>query len=132
MKPYVQILYCHILLFILFNRLRVLRIYVIMSVGTIGGDVFLWDLGARQRITEKGFDVWKLDACTKDLQVCLSSFWYFPHCLGRSALMLLNRGQESLNADATAAVNHVAWSPDGTLFGMSTVLQQLMFSKSSG
>ena len=48
--------------------------HVIMSVGTIGGDVYLWDLGARQRITEKGFDVWKLDACSKELQVCLSPF----------------------------------------------------------
>lgn len=85
-----------------------LRIYVIMSVGTIGGDVYLWDLGARQRITEKGFDVWKLDACSKELQA-------------------------SLNADATASVNHVAWSPDGTLFGtMPTLLQLFIFSKSIG
>ncbi|KAL0680730.1 hypothetical protein Bca4012_047577 [Brassica carinata] len=67
---------------------------IVLLVGTIGGDVYLWDLGARQRITEKGFDVWKLDACSKELQA-------------------------SLNADATACVNHVAWSPDGTLFGVA-------------
>lgn len=40
-----------------------------ISVGTTGGDVFLWNLGARKKITEKVFDVWKLDACSKELQV---------------------------------------------------------------
>ncbi|CAH2073505.1 unnamed protein product [Thlaspi arvense] len=67
---------------------------ILLLVGTIGGDVFLWDLGARQRIVEKGFDVWKLDACSKELQA-------------------------SLNSDETASVNHVAWSPDGALFGVA-------------
>ncbi|CAN8246917.1 unnamed protein product [Cochlearia groenlandica] len=65
-----------------------------LLVGTIAGDVFMWDLGARQRIAEKCFDVWKLDSCSKELQA-------------------------SLNADKTASVNHVAWSPDGTLFGVA-------------
>ncbi|CAA7027040.1 unnamed protein product [Microthlaspi erraticum] len=67
---------------------------ILLLVGTIRGDVFLWDLGARQRIAEKGFDVWRLDAFSKELQA-------------------------SLNAEETASVNHVAWSPDGTLFGVA-------------
>ncbi|KAF3542599.1 hypothetical protein DY000_02000386 [Brassica cretica] len=67
---------------------------ILLLVGTIGGDVFLWDVGARKKISEKCFDVWKLDACSKELQ-------------------------ESLNTDKTASVNHVAWSPDGTLFGVA-------------
>ncbi|KAL0784144.1 hypothetical protein Bca101_000389 [Brassica carinata] len=67
---------------------------ILLLVGTTGGDVFLWDVGARKKISEKCFDVWKLDACSKELQ-------------------------ESLNTDKTASVNHVAWSPDGTLFGVA-------------
>uniref|UniRef100_M4CP67 CTLH domain-containing protein n=1 Tax=Brassica campestris TaxID=3711 RepID=M4CP67_BRACM len=67
---------------------------ILLLVGTIGGDVFLWDVGARKKISEKCFDIWKLDACSKELQ-------------------------ESLNTDKTASVNHVAWSPDGTLFGVA-------------
>ncbi|KAL0672434.1 hypothetical protein Bca4012_000414 [Brassica carinata] len=52
---------------LLLDSVRVLR--YTLSVGTIGGDVFLWDVGARQMISEKGFEVWKLDACSKELQV---------------------------------------------------------------
>ncbi|CAN7005133.1 unnamed protein product, partial [Brassica rapa subsp. trilocularis] len=38
---------------------------ILLLVGTIGGDVFLWDVGARKKISEKCFDIWKLDACSK-------------------------------------------------------------------
>ncbi|KAF3510527.1 hypothetical protein F2Q69_00000344 [Brassica cretica] len=67
---------------------------ILLLVGTIGGDVFLWDVGARQMISEKGFEVWKLDACSKELQA-------------------------SFNDDERASVNHVAWSPDGSLIGVA-------------
>lgn len=59
-----------------------------LSVGTIRGDVFLWDLGARQRIADKGFDVWKLDACSKELQVYFSSFGSSP-ILSKKQLFIL-------------------------------------------
>ena len=63
-----------------------------MSVGTIGGDVFLWDVGARKKISEKCFDVWKLDACSKELQVYLSPFGYILLLSGSlmHVLILLN------------------------------------------
>ncbi|KAG2334403.1 hypothetical protein Bca52824_005583 [Brassica carinata] len=67
---------------------------ILLLVGTVGGAVFLWDVGARKKISKKGFDVWKLEACSKELQA-------------------------SLYADETASANHVAWSPDGTLFGVA-------------
>ncbi|WZY80229.1 hypothetical protein YC2023_026613 [Brassica napus] len=41
---------------------------ILLLVGTIGGDVFLWDVVARQMISEKGFEVWKLYACSDELQ----------------------------------------------------------------
>ncbi|KAF8081695.1 hypothetical protein N665_0870s0017 [Sinapis alba] len=67
---------------------------ILLLVGTLGGDVFLWNVGARKKIYEKCFDVWKLDACSKELQA-------------------------SLYAGETASVNHVTWCPDGTLFGVA-------------
>ncbi|CAN7005139.1 unnamed protein product [Brassica rapa subsp. trilocularis] len=67
---------------------------ILLLVGTIGGDVFLWDVVARQMISEKGFEVWKLYACSDELQA-------------------------SFNDDERASVNHVAWSPDGSLIGVA-------------
>ncbi|XP_010533140.1 PREDICTED: topless-related protein 4-like [Tarenaya hassleriana] len=67
---------------------------ILLLVGTAVGAVFLWELGARERIAVKGFEVWKIEVCSKALQA-------------------------SLSADYTASVNRVAWSPDGTLFGVA-------------
>ncbi|CAN8298789.1 unnamed protein product [Cochlearia groenlandica] len=92
---------------------------ILLLVGTIGGDFSLWDLGARHKIAEKGFDVWKPDACSKELQVYLSPFGYLPILSRRSSLNILIHAQASLNADGTASVNHIAWSPDGILFGVA-------------
>lgn len=94
-----------------------------MSVGTIGGDVFLWDVGARQMISEKGFEVWKLDACSKELQVYLSLFGYF---LTFQEVLLTLFGQASFSDDERASVNHVAWSPDGSLIGISQLFSELL------
>uniref|UniRef100_A0A2P2LW21 CTLH domain-containing protein n=1 Tax=Rhizophora mucronata TaxID=61149 RepID=A0A2P2LW21_RHIMU len=66
----------------------------LLLVGTNMGDVIVWDLGSRERITSKNFKVWNLVAWSVALQ-------------------------KSMNNDYAAAVNRVMWSPDGTLFGKS-------------
>ena len=99
-----------------------------MSVGTIGGDVFLWDVVARQMISEKGFEVWKLYACSDELQVYLSLFGYFLTFQEELLLTLLIRGQASFNDDERASVNHVAWSPDGSLIGICQLFSSNLLS----
>ncbi|KAJ6863539.1 hypothetical protein NC652_040160 [Populus alba x Populus x berolinensis] len=67
---------------------------ILLLVGTNMGEVMVWELGSRERIAWKNFKVWDLNARSRALQASLSN-------------------------DYTASVNRVAWSPDGTLFGVA-------------
>ncbi|KAH8481672.1 hypothetical protein H0E87_029239 [Populus deltoides] len=67
---------------------------ILLLVGTNMGEVMVWELGSRERIAWKNFKVWDLNARSRALQASLAN-------------------------DYTASVNRVAWSPDGTLFGVA-------------
>ncbi|KAG6739989.1 hypothetical protein POTOM_057622 [Populus tomentosa] len=67
---------------------------ILLLVGTNTGEVMVWELGSRERIAWKNFKVWDLNARSRALQASLSN-------------------------DYTASVNRVAWSPDGSLFGVA-------------
>ncbi|KAJ6673234.1 TOPLESS-RELATED PROTEIN 1-LIKE ISOFORM X1 [Salix viminalis] len=67
---------------------------ILLLVGTNMGDVMVWELGSKERIAWKNFKVWDLNARSRALQASLSN-------------------------DYTASVNRVAWSPDGSLFGVA-------------
>ncbi|KAF9662879.1 hypothetical protein SADUNF_Sadunf18G0100400 [Salix dunnii] len=67
---------------------------ILLLVGTNVGEVMVWELRRRERIACKNFKVWDLNEHSTALQ-------------------------ESLFNDYTASVNRVAWSPDGTLFGVA-------------
>ncbi|GJX17232.1 topless-related protein 4-like protein isoform X1, partial [Tanacetum coccineum] len=67
---------------------------ILLLVGTITGDVMIWELGNREKLVQKNFKVWDLGLHTPPLQASMSS-------------------------DYTASVNRVTWSPDGTLFGVA-------------
>ncbi|KAK3436843.1 hypothetical protein EUGRSUZ_C01368 [Eucalyptus grandis] len=67
---------------------------ILLLVGTNMGDVIVWEVGSRTRITQRNFKVWDLGTCSMAVQASLAS-------------------------DYTASVNRVMWSPDGTLFGVA-------------
>ncbi|KAK4760355.1 hypothetical protein SAY87_005248 [Trapa incisa] len=67
---------------------------ILLLVGTNMGDVAVWEVASRSKIALRNFKVWDLGACTMALQASLAN-------------------------DYTASVNRVAWSPDGTLFGVA-------------
>ncbi|OAY31471.1 topless-related protein 4 isoform X2 [Manihot esculenta] len=67
---------------------------ILLLVGTNMGDVMVWDLGGKERIASRNFKVWEPSALSVGLQA-------------------------SLTNDYTVSVNRVAWSPDGSLFGVA-------------
>ncbi|KAI3781936.1 hypothetical protein L2E82_11964 [Cichorium intybus] len=67
---------------------------ILLLVGTISGEIMIWDLGSREKLVQKDFKVWDLGVCSMPLQA-------------------------SLTNDNTTSVNCVTWSPDGTLFGVA-------------
>ncbi|KAH7866568.1 hypothetical protein Vadar_022028 [Vaccinium darrowii] len=68
--------------------------YTLLLVGTNIGDIALWEVGNRERLAFRKFQVWELGRCTTTLQ-------------------------EALANEYTASVNRVAWSHDGALFGVA-------------
>ncbi|KAD3067861.1 hypothetical protein E3N88_35741 [Mikania micrantha] len=67
---------------------------ILLLVGTNAGEFFIWDLGSKERLAQKKFEVWDFGACSMPLQSTLTN-------------------------DYTASVNRVTWSPDGALFGVA-------------
>ncbi|CAH1432821.1 unnamed protein product [Lactuca virosa] len=67
---------------------------ILLLVGTISGEIMIWDLGSREKLVQKDFKVWDLGVCSMPLQA-------------------------SLTNENTASVNRVTWSPDGALFGVA-------------
>ncbi|KAL6974158.1 Topless-related protein 4, variant 3 [Sarracenia purpurea var. burkii] len=67
---------------------------IILLVGTNTGEIMVWELVSRERLTIRNFKVRDLGTCSMTLQAALAN-------------------------DYTASVNRVIWSPDGTLFGVA-------------
>ncbi|MQM07473.1 hypothetical protein Taro_040313 [Colocasia esculenta] len=66
----------------------------VLLVGTNIGDIAIWEVGSRERITHKTFKVWDISACSMPLQATLMK-------------------------DATVSVNRCLWSPDGSIIGVA-------------
>ncbi|GJT57836.1 topless-related protein 3-like protein [Tanacetum coccineum] len=66
----------------------------LLLVGSINGDITLWDVGSREKRVSKPFNVW-------DMPTCSLSF------------------QASYGKDAPMSVNRVRWSPDGLFIGVA-------------
>ncbi|KAJ0968054.1 hypothetical protein J5N97_024971 [Dioscorea zingiberensis] len=66
----------------------------ILLVGTNVGDIGIWEVGSRERITHRTFKVWDITACSMALQAALVK-------------------------DATISVNRCLWSPDGSILGVA-------------
>eukprot|EP00252_Welwitschia_mirabilis_P014884 TRINITY_DN3294_c0_g1_i11.p1 TRINITY_DN3294_c0_g1~~TRINITY_DN3294_c0_g1_i11.p1 ORF type:complete len:1125 (-),score=229.73 TRINITY_DN3294_c0_g1_i11:418-3792(-) len=66
----------------------------ILLVGTNVGDIAIWDVASRERLTFKNFKVWDLAACTVQMQAAFVK-------------------------DVIVSVNRLIWSPDGALFGVA-------------
>jgi WD40 repeat protein len=43
--------------------------FLVYAVGTIVGDIAIWEVGSRERIAHKTFKVWDISSCTLPLQV---------------------------------------------------------------
>lgn len=67
---------------------------ILLLVGTIMGDVLVWDVSSQERLAFKNFKVWDLGSCSM-------------------------AAQASLTNDYAASINRVVWSADGTLFGIA-------------
>ncbi|XP_050286600.1 topless-related protein 4-like isoform X5 [Quercus robur] len=68
--------------------------HFLLLAGTNTGDITIWEVGTRQRLVSRNFNVWDINACSMTLQTVLAN-------------------------DYTASVNRVIWSPDGALFGVA-------------
>ncbi|XP_065629915.1 topless-related protein 4 isoform X2 [Quercus suber] len=66
----------------------------LLVAGTNIGDITIWEVGTRERLVSRNFNVWDVKACSIALQASLAN-------------------------DYTASVNRVMWSPDGALFGVA-------------
>ncbi|XP_051147606.1 topless-related protein 1-like [Andrographis paniculata] len=66
----------------------------LLLVGTNVGDIGLWEIGSRERLVQRNFKVWELNACSMPLQAALVK-------------------------DPGVSVNRVVWSSDGSLFGVA-------------
>ncbi|KAL8138632.1 hypothetical protein V2J09_004633, partial [Rumex salicifolius] len=66
----------------------------LLLVGTLVGDVTLWEVGSREKLVSRNFKVWDLGNCSMPLQA-------------------------DLVKDPGVSVNRVTWSHDGSLFGVA-------------
>ncbi|KAF3775758.1 TOPLESS protein [Nymphaea thermarum] len=68
--------------------------HTILLVGTNVGDIAIWEVGSKERISHKTFRVWDVSAYSLALQT-------------------------SLMKDATISVNRCVWGPDGSILGVA-------------
>ncbi|XP_050268371.1 topless-related protein 1-like isoform X1 [Quercus robur] len=66
----------------------------LLLVGTILGDISLWEVSSREKMASRNFQVWNI---------------------GASSLIL----KATLIKDPCVSVKRIAWSPDGSLFGVA-------------
>ncbi|CAH9080727.1 unnamed protein product [Cuscuta europaea] len=66
----------------------------ILLVGTNVGDISIWEVGSRERLAHKNFNMWNLSACSMPLQTALVK-------------------------DASVSVNRCVWGPDGAILGVA-------------
>ncbi|BFG24685.1 hypothetical protein CerSpe_109590 [Prunus speciosa] len=65
----------------------------LLLVGTNIGDITIWEVGSRERLVSRNFEIWDFDACSMALQA-------------------------SVAFEYTASINRVIWSPDGSHIGI--------------
>ncbi|KAJ7549922.1 hypothetical protein O6H91_07G075100 [Diphasiastrum complanatum] len=66
----------------------------ILLVGTNVGEIGIWEVGSKERLTQRAFKVWDISVCSMPMQAALVK-------------------------DPVVAVNRTMWSPDGTLLGVA-------------
>ncbi|XP_074312655.1 topless-related protein 4-like isoform X2 [Silene latifolia] len=66
----------------------------LLLVGTNIGDISIWEVGSKELLVQRKFEVWNLSQCPFPLEI-------------------------SLTSGNTASVNRVIWSLDGELFGVA-------------
>ncbi|KAG8382080.1 hypothetical protein BUALT_Bualt05G0039300 [Buddleja alternifolia] len=66
----------------------------VLLVGTNVGDISIWEVGSRERLTLKIFKVWDISTCSMPFQTTLVK-------------------------DATISVNRCVWGPEGSILGVA-------------
>ncbi|MCL7045340.1 hypothetical protein MKW94_008572 [Papaver nudicaule] len=66
----------------------------LLLVGSANGEVTLWEIGMREKLITKPFNIWDMAACTSQFQ-------------------------SSIVKDSSVSINRVAWNPDGNLMGIA-------------
>ncbi|XAR70707.1 hypothetical protein NMG60_11027659 [Bertholletia excelsa] len=66
----------------------------VLLVGTNVGDISIWEVGSRERLSHKPFKVWDITVCSMQLQTTLAK-------------------------DAIMSVNRCIWGPDGSILGVA-------------
>ncbi|KAK9919923.1 hypothetical protein M0R45_028497 [Rubus argutus] len=69
--------------------------HILLLVGSSSGEISLWELGLRQRLASKPFNIWDVAACSLELLATVAK------------------------EDTTISVSRVAWSPDGKFVGVA-------------
>ncbi|KAI3810476.1 hypothetical protein L1987_20091 [Smallanthus sonchifolius] len=64
----------------------------LLLVGSINGEITLWEAGSREKLASKPFKIWDMSSCSLSFQT-------------------------SFVKDAPISVNRVRWSPDGNIIG---------------
>ncbi|KAF9622713.1 hypothetical protein IFM89_032893 [Coptis chinensis] len=68
--------------------------HTLLLVGSVNGEITLWEIGLRERLVSKPFKVWDMSACSLPLQA-------------------------SFAKDPSISISRVTWSPDGNLIGIA-------------
>ncbi|XWS42355.1 hypothetical protein CRYUN_Cryun16bG0007400 [Craigia yunnanensis] len=68
--------------------------HTLLLVGSVNGEITLWELGMRERLVSKPFKIWEMSTCSMPFQ----------------ALMV---------NDIAISVSRVTWSPDGNFVGVA-------------
>nr|POE69321.1 isoform 2 of topless-related protein 4 [Quercus suber] len=76
------------------NRVTNDGLQAILDAGTNVGDISIWEVGRRERLVSRSFNVWDVGGCSMALQASLAN-------------------------DYTTSVNRVMWSPNGAPSGIA-------------
>nr|XP_009421409.1 PREDICTED: protein TPR1-like isoform X1 [Musa acuminata subsp. malaccensis] len=68
--------------------------HTVLLVGSVNGEITLWEIGLREKLVSKQFRVWEMAACSPQFQ---------------SAIV----------KDSSISITRVIWSPDGNLIGIA-------------
>lgn len=94
-----------------------------LVVGSVNGEITLWEVGSREKLTSKSFKIWDMSTCSLSFQVRLYRPYLIyvtmhPDVISKTFLII----QASFGKDAPMSVNRVRWSPDGNIIGRYILL----------